>query len=184
MYWYQKFPGDRALKRIGQVYYSTIEHEESFKDHFNITGDMSGDTAKNGSLFIVNLKAPDHNAVYYCAASYAHWLRIPSPLHKNSKQLLSTFMVSRLNLSRPLPVSYSSFVAVISDNEGVFLSFKPWVNSGKTSVGTPPSVWPDLSYFHPQNSVIHSLDMLPKCFWVTAMGKTKWSIFFFLLSVR
>lgn len=72
MYWYQKCPGDRALKRIGQVYYSTIEHEESVKDHFNITGDMSGDTAKNGSLFIVNLKAPDHNAVYYCAASYAH----------------------------------------------------------------------------------------------------------------
>lgn len=85
MYWYQKSPGDRALKRIGQVYYSNIELEESFKEHFNISGDMSGNTAKNGSLFIVNLKAPDHIAVYYCAASYAHWLQIPSPLYKNSE---------------------------------------------------------------------------------------------------
>lgn len=72
MYWYQKSPGDRALKRIGHVYYSTIEQEESFKEHFNITGDMSGERAKNGSLFIDKLKAPEHNALYYCAASYAH----------------------------------------------------------------------------------------------------------------
>ena len=72
MQWYQKSPGDRALKRIGHVYYKSIEHEEPFKEHFNITGDMSGDTAKNGSLFITNLKTPEHTAVYYCAASYAH----------------------------------------------------------------------------------------------------------------
>ncbi|KAK9533973.1 hypothetical protein VZT92_009051 [Zoarces viviparus] len=72
MYWYQKTPEDRALKRIGHVYYSTIEQEESFKKHFNITGDMSGERAKNGSLFIDKLKAPEHNALYYCAASYAH----------------------------------------------------------------------------------------------------------------
>ena len=71
MYWYQKSPGDRALKRIGHVYYGTIDYEESFKEHFNITGDMSGTTAKNGSLFIHNLKAPEHSAVYYCAASDA-----------------------------------------------------------------------------------------------------------------
>ncbi|KAG8013117.1 Immunoglobulin lambda variable 2-18, partial [Nibea albiflora] len=62
MYWYQKSPGDRSLKRIGHVYYSRIEHEESFKEHFNITGDMSGSTAKNGSLFIADLKAPEHSA--------------------------------------------------------------------------------------------------------------------------
>lgn len=70
--WYQKSPGDRALKRIGHVNYNNIEHEEPFKEHFNITGDMSGDTAKNGSLFIINLKTPEHTAVYYCAASSAH----------------------------------------------------------------------------------------------------------------
>lgn len=71
MYWYQQAPGGRALKRIGHVYYSTIEYEEPFKKHFNISGDMSGERAKNGSLFIVDLKAPEHTAVYYCAASYA-----------------------------------------------------------------------------------------------------------------
>ena len=58
MQWYQKSAGDRALKRIGHVYYSNIEQEKSFKEHFNITGDMSGDGAKNGSLVIYNLKAP------------------------------------------------------------------------------------------------------------------------------
>lgn len=72
MQWYQKSPGDRALKRIGHVYYSNIEHEEAFKEHFTIIGDMSGETAKNGSLFIADLKAPEHSAVYYCAASFAH----------------------------------------------------------------------------------------------------------------
>lgn len=84
MYWFQKSSRDRALKRIGHVYSSNIEQEESFKEHFNITGDMSANTAKNGSLFIVNLKAPDHNAAYYCAASEAHWLQICSPSYKNS----------------------------------------------------------------------------------------------------
>ncbi|TKS87145.1 Immunoglobulin lambda variable 2-18 [Collichthys lucidus] len=62
MYWYQKSPGDRALKRIGHVYHSSIEHEESFKEHFKIIGDMSGSTAKNGSLLILDLKAPEHSA--------------------------------------------------------------------------------------------------------------------------
>lgn len=72
MSWYQKHPGDKALKRIGHVYYSNIDIEDSLKEHFRITGDMSGSTAKNGSLLLVNLKAPDHSALYYCAASYAH----------------------------------------------------------------------------------------------------------------
>lgn len=72
MQWYQKSPGDRALKRIGHVYYGSKDYEPPFKDSFNLTGDMSGNTAKNGSLQISNLVAPDHSAVYYCAASSAH----------------------------------------------------------------------------------------------------------------
>ncbi|MEQ2288425.1 hypothetical protein AMECASPLE_022433 [Ameca splendens] len=71
MQWYQKSPGDQALKRIGHVYYSNIEQEKPFEKHFKITGDMSGETAKNGSLSITDLKT-EHTAVYYCAASYAH----------------------------------------------------------------------------------------------------------------
>lgn len=72
MYWFEKRPEGRALKRIGHVSYDKIELEEAFKQHFNITGDMTGNEAKNGSLAIVDLKAPDHSAVYYCAASYTH----------------------------------------------------------------------------------------------------------------
>uniref|UniRef100_A0A3Q4M9V4 Ig-like domain-containing protein n=1 Tax=Neolamprologus brichardi TaxID=32507 RepID=A0A3Q4M9V4_NEOBR len=69
MQWYQKSPGDQALKRIGHLNYNNKEHEESFKTHFNITGDLSGSKPKNASMFIVDLK-PEHSAVYYCAASY------------------------------------------------------------------------------------------------------------------
>lgn len=72
MYWFEKHPEGRALKRIGHVYYGNAELEEAFRQHFNITGDMSENKAKNGSLVIVDLKAPNHSAVYYCAASYAH----------------------------------------------------------------------------------------------------------------
>lgn len=71
MLWYQQSPGDKALKLIGYVEYSRISHEELYKNHFNITGDLSGSTAKNGSLFIVDLRESEHSAVYYCAARYA-----------------------------------------------------------------------------------------------------------------
>ncbi|KAF7652112.1 hypothetical protein LDENG_00101620 [Lucifuga dentata] len=103
MYWYQKSPGDSALKRIGHVYYSTIDLEESYRQHFNITGDMSGQTAKNGSLFVVDLKAPDHSAVYYCAASYAH--RLQSPLINTKTKLYQTFLALNRMENRLLPAS-------------------------------------------------------------------------------
>lgn len=70
MQWYQKSPGDKALKRIGHLNYGNKELEKPFEGHFNLHGDLSGETAKNGSLLITDLK-PEHAAVYYCAASYA-----------------------------------------------------------------------------------------------------------------
>ncbi|KAA8581834.1 hypothetical protein FQN60_008574, partial [Etheostoma spectabile] len=70
MLWYQQAPGDKALKLIGHVEYSRISYEESYGEHFNITGDLSGNTAKNVSLFIVDLKELEHSALYYCAARY------------------------------------------------------------------------------------------------------------------
>ena len=75
MLWYQRSPGDTAMKLIGYVEYSQIYYEELYKEHFNITGDLSGNKAKNGSLFIVDLRESEHSAVYYCAARYAHWGR-------------------------------------------------------------------------------------------------------------
>lgn len=72
MLWYQQSPGDTALKLIGYVDYSTIKYEGDFEKYCNITGDLSGNTAKRGSLFIAGLKESEHSAVYYCAARYAH----------------------------------------------------------------------------------------------------------------
>lgn len=70
MYWFQRLLSGRELSRIGHVNYANIDLEERFKQHFKMTGDMSGDKPKNGSLLITALKAPDHSAVYYCATSY------------------------------------------------------------------------------------------------------------------
>ena len=60
------------MKLIGYLYVKSETKEESFKKNFNLTGDLSGNTSKNGSLVIRNLNAPEHSAVYYCAASDAH----------------------------------------------------------------------------------------------------------------
>uniref|UniRef100_A0A8C4F0E5 Ig-like domain-containing protein n=1 Tax=Dicentrarchus labrax TaxID=13489 RepID=A0A8C4F0E5_DICLA len=54
MYWYRQLPGE-TMKLI------------PYNVDFNITGDLGGNTAKNGSL-IVNFLRPSHSAVYYCAS--------------------------------------------------------------------------------------------------------------------
>uniref|UniRef100_A0A8C9WX41 Ig-like domain-containing protein n=1 Tax=Sander lucioperca TaxID=283035 RepID=A0A8C9WX41_SANLU len=64
MYWYQRSPGDTAMKLIGYLYYRDVTKEEPYKEHFNISGDLSGD---NASLKI-KLVEQEHSAVYYCAA--------------------------------------------------------------------------------------------------------------------
>uniref|UniRef100_A0A3B3CPJ3 Ig-like domain-containing protein n=1 Tax=Oryzias melastigma TaxID=30732 RepID=A0A3B3CPJ3_ORYME len=68
MLWYQQTPGTADMKLIGYLYYSQVTMEKEFKDDFKISGDLSGTTAKNGSLVIT--KAEEKNsAVYFCAAS-------------------------------------------------------------------------------------------------------------------
>lgn len=69
MLWYRQSAGQRGLGLIGHVNYNTIDVESAFKEHFNLSGDLRGDTAKNGSLR-VHLKGPE-SSVYYCAASLA-----------------------------------------------------------------------------------------------------------------
>ncbi|CAI5695662.1 unnamed protein product [Oreochromis niloticus] len=70
MLWYQQLPGDTAMKLIGYLYYKDDKFEDQYKDHFNITGDLSGNTAKNGSLIVKDAQQ-EHSAVYYCAAREA-----------------------------------------------------------------------------------------------------------------
>uniref|UniRef100_A0A8C4EZ83 Ig-like domain-containing protein n=1 Tax=Dicentrarchus labrax TaxID=13489 RepID=A0A8C4EZ83_DICLA len=64
MLWYQRSPGDTAMKLIGYLNYKNVKMEEPYNVDFNITGDLGGNTAKNGSL-IVNFLRPSHSAVYY-----------------------------------------------------------------------------------------------------------------------
>uniref|UniRef100_H3BZQ2 Ig-like domain-containing protein n=1 Tax=Tetraodon nigroviridis TaxID=99883 RepID=H3BZQ2_TETNG len=68
MLWYQRSPGDTAMKLIGYLNYQDVTMEEQYKRNFNMTGDLRVDNAKNGSLMI-QITGRDEDAVYYCAAS-------------------------------------------------------------------------------------------------------------------
>ncbi|CAI5695666.1 unnamed protein product [Oreochromis niloticus] len=70
MFWYKQSPGDTAMKLIGFLNFAAVTVEEQYRDHFNITVNLGGDSAKNGSLTI-QVKGQEHSAVYYCAASKA-----------------------------------------------------------------------------------------------------------------
>ncbi|CAG5866803.1 unnamed protein product, partial [Menidia menidia] len=67
MLWYQRSPRDTAMKLIGNLYFKNVEMEEPYKEYFNISGDLSGNTAKNSSL-LIKPAAKEPSAVYYCAA--------------------------------------------------------------------------------------------------------------------
>ena len=69
MLWYQRSPGDTAMKLMGYLHYKAVNMEESYKDNFTMSGDLGGD-AKNGSL-IIQVTELKQSAVYYCAASKA-----------------------------------------------------------------------------------------------------------------
>ncbi|MED6281049.1 hypothetical protein CHARACLAT_017274 [Characodon lateralis] len=85
MLWYQQRPGEDALQLIGYGYveFKNDSVEEPFrKKHFNLAGDLSGNKAKNGSLFIRNLNA-EHTATYFCAASKPQYIKYPPAPDKN-----------------------------------------------------------------------------------------------------
>lgn len=71
MLWYQRSPGDTAMKLIGYLNSKTPTIEDQYKDDFIISGDLGGATAKNGSLAVKTVRQR-HTAVYYCAAREAH----------------------------------------------------------------------------------------------------------------
>uniref|UniRef100_A0AAY5KP31 Ig-like domain-containing protein n=1 Tax=Esox lucius TaxID=8010 RepID=A0AAY5KP31_ESOLU len=88
MLWYQKSPGKTALNLIGYLNYKTSENEKPYDKRFKISGDLSGEQAKNASLNISNF-TPEDTAVYFCAASYAQCFNTPSLLYKNLSFTLS-----------------------------------------------------------------------------------------------
>ena len=71
MLWYQRSPGDTAMKLIGYLYNQDATMEAPYDKEFEITGDLRGNTVKNGSLLIKAVRT-EHSAVYYCAAREAH----------------------------------------------------------------------------------------------------------------
>ncbi|XP_067335079.1 uncharacterized protein [Channa argus] len=70
MLWYQRSPGDTAMKLIGYLNFKAVTMEKPYEEDFSLAGDLSGSTAKNGSL-IIKVKGTEHSAVYYCAAREA-----------------------------------------------------------------------------------------------------------------
>uniref|UniRef100_A0A3B5AV60 Ig-like domain-containing protein n=1 Tax=Stegastes partitus TaxID=144197 RepID=A0A3B5AV60_9TELE len=84
MLWYQKSPGDEALKLIGYGYTQFKDDgvEEPFRKHFKLAGNLSEDK-KNGSLSIISLKVQEHTATYFCAASEPQYIKHPPAPDKN-----------------------------------------------------------------------------------------------------
>ncbi|XP_054861948.1 uncharacterized protein LOC129347768 [Amphiprion ocellaris] len=85
MIWYQKSPGDEALKFIGYGYGQFHDDgvEQPFRKDFKLAGDLSGQNTMNGSLSITNVTAQQHNATYFCAVREAQYSKHPSALNKN-----------------------------------------------------------------------------------------------------
>uniref|UniRef100_A0A8C9RDU2 Ig-like domain-containing protein n=1 Tax=Scleropages formosus TaxID=113540 RepID=A0A8C9RDU2_SCLFO len=61
--WYQQSESGGALKLIGYVYYTANTTEDSYKDHFSVTGNGESEVL----LHITKVKSED-TAVYFCAA--------------------------------------------------------------------------------------------------------------------
>lgn len=78
--WYQRPTGDSALKLIGYIQYTNPVLEDTFKQHFNVTGDGS----LNSKLHILKLRQPEDSGMYYCAASRHSDSISLSPLQKPS----------------------------------------------------------------------------------------------------
>ena len=89
MLWYQQSAGQRNLSLIGHLQYQNIDVESAFEEDFSISGDLSGDTAKNGSL-LIRLKDPVSSGVYYCAASIARQ-HTPTATHNKNPKLCGSY---------------------------------------------------------------------------------------------
>lgn len=81
MLWYQRSPGDTALKLIGYLYNKAVTMENSDRVNFNLSGDLSGNKKKEGALTI-QVSGEEQVADYFCAAREARRLKTPSERDK------------------------------------------------------------------------------------------------------
>uniref|UniRef100_A0A8C6PIY2 Immunoglobulin V-set domain-containing protein n=1 Tax=Nothobranchius furzeri TaxID=105023 RepID=A0A8C6PIY2_NOTFU len=63
--WYQRSPGDTALKLVAYIYYKIPKVEPPFESHFKV----SGDGEKKAHLHILNLTHSEDSGDYFGAAS-------------------------------------------------------------------------------------------------------------------
>ena len=63
--WYQRSPGDTALKLIGYMFDKNPTVEPSFQSHFNV----SGHGATEAYLHILKARHPEDSGEYFAAAS-------------------------------------------------------------------------------------------------------------------
>ena len=63
--WYQRSPGDTALKLIGYISNTSPTVEKSFQSHFNV----SGNGRKTAYLHILKARHPEDSGEYFAAAS-------------------------------------------------------------------------------------------------------------------
>lgn len=82
MLWYQRSPGDTAMKLIGYLLNTGVTKEESYRVNFNLSGDLSGSKKKEGALTI-QVSGEEQSADYFCAAGKARQLKTPSEPYKN-----------------------------------------------------------------------------------------------------
>lgn len=102
MLWYQRPHGDKALKLVGYGYanFGNDSVEKPFREHFKLAGDLNANQ-KNGSLSIINLKALEHTATYFCAASKPQYIKHPPALDKNLLPLSENGLKSKLSSNEP-----------------------------------------------------------------------------------
>lgn len=63
--WYQRSPGDTALKLIGYISNTSPTVEKSFQSHFSV----SGNGRKTAHLHILKARHPEDSGEYFAAAS-------------------------------------------------------------------------------------------------------------------
>lgn len=100
--WYQRPLNDSSMRLVAYVVFKHGNVESPFMNYFNI----SGDGEKHSTLHLVKLRAAEHTAVYYCAASKAQCTKYPHAATKTSTNICyivwSLMQHSNIILSTPI----------------------------------------------------------------------------------
>lgn len=99
MLWYSD-----ALRLIGYLCNKAVTKEQSYRVNFNLSGDLGGNTKKEGALTI-QVSGKEQSADYFCAASKARRLKTPSERYKNYTPLHHQWFWTRPTSQTPAAVA-------------------------------------------------------------------------------